>query len=297
MNAPSFIRLPAPWTNHQGSFAVLASLACLPLGGCIFVAGGGNLKHESRDQMTLTEAAGARKLILRNHVGDVIITAEPTATEITATATMIGRGRTPEAAEEALEEIVVTLDPSKSDTTIIEAIASHPSGSNRKNYLVEWRITAPPALEVEVRNEVGDIDLRGFTGPAFIQNDVGDFNAVQLTQGLTIVNGVGDIDAKASGPIDLKTDVGDATINVLAGDPRAIKVTTDVGEISLALPEQWTGTLDAQTDTGDVEVSLPGMPVSFTRQRNQRATGSIGTGEATITLSSDVGDIEITRAN
>lgn len=273
---------------------MLASLACLPLGGCVFVAGGGH-KHESRDQMTLTEAGGARKLILRNHVGDVFITAEPTATEITATATMIGRGKTPEAAEEALEEIVVTLDPSKSDSTIIEAIADHPSGSNRKNYVVEWRITAPSALEIEVRNEVGDIDLRGFTGPAFIKNDVGDINAIQLTQGLTIVNGVGDIDATAGGPIDVKTDVGDANIDVLAGDPRGIRVTTDVGEISLALPEQWTGTLDAETDTGDVEISLPGMPVSFTKQRDQRAKGTIGSGEAAITLSADVGDIEITR--
>lgn len=289
------IPLPAPWASRQGAAAVLVSLACLPMGGCV-VLGGGDLKHEAREQMTLSEPAGARKLVLRNVVGDLVITADPTATEISATAVMIGKGRTVQNAQEALDEIVVSLDPSRGDPGTIEALAEHPSGSSRKGYAVDWRITAPPALEIEIRNDVGDIDLRGFAGPAFIESAVGDIEAAEIAQGLTIKGGVGDVNARSGGPIRVETDVGDARVAVL-GSPQPINVTTDVGEITLTLPDQWVGSFDAETDTGDVDVSLPGMPVSITRARDHRARGSIGGDGPAITLSADVGDIEIRRAD
>ncbi len=288
-----FVRLPAPWTSRKGAAGLMASLACLPLGGCIFVGGGH--KFESRDQMTLTEAAGARKLVLHNHVGDVTVTAEPTATEITATAIMIGRGRDQRNADEALAEIVVTLDPSRTDPGVIEARAGSPNSSSRRSHAVEWRITAPPNVEVEIHNDVGDVDVSGFNGIAFVGSGVGDVNASGMTHGVTIVCGVGDVDAKASGPISIKTDVGDTEVHVLEGTASAISITTDVGEIRLLLPQQWSGTFRADTDTGDVDLSLAGMPLKLTKDRDQHAEGTIGEGGASIVLSADVGDIEVRR--
>ncbi|MBL8746701.1 MAG: DUF4097 family beta strand repeat protein [Phycisphaerae bacterium] len=289
------LRLPAPWTTRSGITGLAASIACLPLGGCILV-GGGEHKFEARDRMTLTEPAGARKIILHNQVGNVHLTAEPSATEITATAFLIGRGRHQSDADQALAEINVTLDPSRTDPTIIEARADAPNRSRRRSHSVEWRITAPPNIEIEVHNDVGDIEVAGFVGRTTIESNVGDITAIGMTQGLTVVNDVGRVDARAAGPVSIKTNVGDADLYLIEGPLGEVSITTKVGEIALALPQHWTGALRADTHTGDVNLSLAGMPLKLTKDRDHRAEGTIGEGGPSVVLSADVGDIEIRRA-
>lgn len=257
---------------------------------------GGGHKFEAREELTLTEAAGATRFVLHNEVGDVKVLAEPSATEITATAMLIGRGRNQGDADRALEEIEVTLDPSRSNPGAIEARAHAPNSSNRRSYAVEWRVVAPPNVEVEIHNNVGDIEVSGFQGPALVVNDVGDIRAANIARGLKVTCDVGEVDATAGGAISIQTNVGDADVTVLEGGAESVTITTNVGEITLALPPQWAGTLEAETDTGDVEVSLAGMPVNLTKVRDHRAEGTIGSGGPPIVLSADVGDIEIKRA-
>lgn len=293
----SVLQLPAPWSRRSGVAGALMALACLPLSGCIIIKRGG-MTHESRGTVLLAEAADARVLVIRNHVGEIEVIADPAAREISATAVMIGKGRSQNSADEALSEISVSLDPSRSDPRVVEAVADHPSGNSRKSYEVVWRITAPPMLELDLQNRVGDVVISGFDGPASISTDVGDITARDIARGLTVRGGVSNVEAIASGPISIRTDVGTARVTILNGPAQPVSITTDVGSISLFVPEQWTGSISAQTDTGKVAVQLPGIPSDRTPSGSgsgERYRFSLGApdGGPPATLAADVGDIRV----
>ena len=74
----SVLQLPAPWSRRSGVAGALMALACLPLSGCIIIKRGG-MTHESRGTFLLAEAADARVLVIRNHVGEIEVIADPAA--------------------------------------------------------------------------------------------------------------------------------------------------------------------------------------------------------------------------
>ncbi len=276
-------------------FAALSAAAAT--GGCV-IRVGGSTPFEARGSEALSASAPVTRLVVHNRVGDVIVTADPAASGVTAEAVKIGKGRTDELADRALSEISVWLQPRAGAADVLEAVSDHPDQKRGRAYAVDWRITAPPGLAIEVRADVGDVHVEGFDGPADLRTDVGDIRALQIARGVSVRTDVGDVTVKAAGPIDVRTDVGSADVAVLPGEPGSITITTDVGSAELRLPADFEGTITASADVGSITSTLAG-PQTRARKippRDHLQT-TIGSGSGrTATITTEVGDVRIRQA-
>ncbi len=282
---PSILR----WLTGFTAFTAAATS-----GGCVFHMND-STPFEARQSESLSEPSPVTRLVVHNRVGDVTIMADPAAIGVTAEAVKIGRGRTDELAGRALGEIFVSLQRRPGSSDVLDAIADHPDSRRGRAYAVDWKITAPPGMAVDVEVEVGEARVEGFDGPADLTTGVGDALALGIGRGVNVKTGVGDATVQASGPIDVKTEVGDVDVALLAGESGTITITTGVGTVELRLPPDFDGTITAAADVGTISSTLSGSDTRAKRNppEDQLRT-TIGTGSGrTATINSGVGDVRL----
>ena len=273
---------------------------------------------KSVKHLVLTAPVPADHLTIEGTVGDVTITAEEGAVEVRAEVTKIARATSPERAEEALDDIRVTLTTEESAEKRIVGRTEHPAIAANLSYAVRWRVTAPPHLSVEVRNSVGDVRVMGFrrqvdvtgsvgdvvvecdpawsatTGPVTIRTEVGSIVARHISKGLTATGGVGGIRASAGGEVDLATSVGEISLKVLSGSRGGVRARTSVGDIGIRLPPGWKGKLLADTDLGSTVVGLGSVTMTNVRHRRHHFSAEIGeSSKPIIDASADIGDVTV----
>lgn len=277
---------------------LLGILLSLPTGACGIRSGWG-MSHEAKEAEALAEGGALTKLVVNNRVGDVEVIADASATQVTAEVVKTGRGPTQADAEEALEEISVSLEAVGGSPGVIEARVDHPEGSSRHGYSVSWRITAPTGLAIEVHNGVGDVKAEGFTGGAVVVSGVGDVTISGQAGGAQATTDVGDADISASGPIQVRTRVGGARVHVLPGAPEPISVRTDVGDLELRLPEgRSSSAIVAEADVGSVSMNTDGKHKVRGRGASDRFSGKLGDGSGPpIALSTNVGNLTVRTTN
>jgi hypothetical protein len=286
--------------NHKASRCARmlrpASLAVLaPL---LAIAGGCTKPHRAHDHISLTSDAPGERLLVKNHVGDVRIIADPSATTIRAEITRVGRGTSPAEAQRAREEITVDLAASKDEPGAVLARARHPHSGHTRDYEVDWRITAPPNIAVRVVCDIGDVTVKSIARPVEIKTDIGDTHVYDARAGLIVTVDVGDIHASAAGVIRLRSDVGDVRLRVLPDAAGAVTASSDVGDIVADLPVSRRGLLSATTGVGDVRIRLENVLMNKYHQRNNFVTAELGgDAEPPIEFSSDVGDVVIRTYN
>lgn len=97
-------------------------------------------------------------------------------------------------------------------------------------------IAAPPEVDIEVRTDAGDVDLRGLSGRTDIRTASGDIRTQRLE------------------PITVKarTNAGDVTLD-LFGQPARTEARSDAGDVLITVP-YGSYRVDATTDAGDVKV-------------------------------------------
>jgi putative adhesin len=83
----------------------------------------------------------------------------------------------------------------------------------------DLRIDAPPEVDVQIRTQAGDVDLRGLSGRADVETDSGDIRTQRL-------------------------------------EPVTVRAMTEAGDVSLDLFGQPART-EAESDAGDVRVTVP----------------------------------------
>lgn len=100
----------------------------------------------------------------------------------------------------------------------------------------DLRIDAPPELDVVVRTDAGDVDLRGLSGRAEIETGSGDIRTHRLE------------------PITVKahTTAGDVSLD-LFGQPARTEVHSEAGDVHVTVP-YGPYHVDADTDAGSVKV-------------------------------------------
>lgn len=100
----------------------------------------------------------------------------------------------------------------------------------------DLRIDAPPELDVAVRTDTGDVDLRGLSGRADIATGTGDIRTHRLE------------------PITVKarTTAGDIGLD-LFGQPARTEAHSDAGDVHVTVP-YGPYHVDADTDAGSVKV-------------------------------------------
>jgi hypothetical protein len=100
----------------------------------------------------------------------------------------------------------------------------------------DLQIDAPPEVDVVVRTDAGDVDLRGLSGRADIETGSGDIRTHRLE------------------PITVKayTDAGNVSLD-LFGQPARTEAHSDAGNVNVTVP-YGPYHVDADTDAGSVKV-------------------------------------------
>lgn len=292
------------------STSVLVPALCLStavLTGC-------GTPFRAQDQLTLTAARPAQRLLVHNSVGDVVVSTDPAASEVRAVITRVGKGANQAEADKALEQIEISLAAGDDDGGVLRAEAQHPRGNSWRNYEVAWRITTPPDVAVTVGGDIGDVAVSGVendvtiktaigdvtvtcpddAGPVQVVSGVGDIRVQNARGGLKAASEVGDIHVSAAGAVDARSDVGDVHLRMLPGKSEAIRAASDVGDVVVHIPSNQKGLLEADTDVGDVNVRLEGVTLKNFRHRHHRVSAALnGASDPLIDLSSDVGDVVV----
>jgi len=300
---PNFPRtLPHPGRGiftGRSTGAILAAALTLPLGACSFQSH--TVRESVSESLTFTSTGEFRSLIVDNNVGDIEIVADENATGITAEIVKIGRGSSRSNAQESLERIDVVFAPLADEDGVFVCTSEFPKKWAGHSYSLDWHITAPASLAIEILNNVGDIRAVGFADGVTARADVGDITLRDIAGGLDIRCNVGDIVADAAGPITITSDVGDIDLKVLtdASDTTStVTVRCDVGDISVLLPAGFMGLVDASVDVGDVDadfehVGSHAIVKQSRRHRSLRAELNHASSPVH-ELNADVGDVEIT---
>lgn len=100
----------------------------------------------------------------------------------------------------------------------------------------DLKIDAPPDVDVVVRTDAGDVDLRGLSGRADVQTGSGDIRTHRLE------------------PITMRayTDAGNVSLD-LFGQPARTEAYSDAGDVHVTVPFG-PYHVDANTDAGSVKV-------------------------------------------
>jgi hypothetical protein len=230
----------------------------------------------TRESVVLTGAVPAEALLVRTGFGDVVVRADPSATEVTATATKEGRGNTKAAADAAVQQIEVELAPLAGEPDTLAASARLPKSTGTRNYSVSWEVVGPPDVLVKAQTDFGDVRAEGFR------------------RGLSVATDFGDIKATAGGAVQLQTDFGDIRLELLHDNPDSVSIATDFGDVVVNIPQNRSGFFEASTDFGSVDVSLEGARLKMLRQRDKHLTVELGdAAEPRMEIRTDFGDVAV----
>lgn len=197
-------------------------------------------------------------------------------------------------------------------------------------YLVDYRITVPAWMDVEVGGMHADIDVEGVRGAVRAETLQGDIRVSGGTQvklssvsGRITVNAVqGKIEVTSvSEDVEITDSQGDVLVSGTSGDillrrvrARAVDIETLSGElvydgplldggrytflthsgdISLAVAEGTNATISAAVASGDIGATFP-IP-SSDRPGRRRQTIRLGTGSAAVEAETFSGDVRLFR--
>lgn len=151
-------------------------------------------------------------------------------------------------------------------------------------------LLVPSGLELSlvVDAGVGDVLVDGEFSALDVRSDVGDvvLGSLGVTEALTVTSEVGDVDIELESPAPADTEiraaVGNVDLQLPTDSSGSITITSELGDVIVTAPGTTRWHVDAVSELGSVQVD-PGL-----------ADGS-GTGDGTLTVTSDVGEITIER--
>jgi hypothetical protein len=126
---------------------------------------------------------------------------------------------------------------------------------------VDYDITVPRSLNVQVIAGTGSVSLNALAGPLRVTIDVGPVRGRNLSsRSAQLSTGVGAIDAAfAAAPADLvaQADTGPVTLRVPAGASYAVAASAGVGAVTVTVPTQASSghVIRASSDVGAVTVT------------------------------------------
>jgi len=207
----------------------VALMCIVAAAGCV-TSTGDNLRGKATRTDNLTSPVGSVKALrVSTNVGAIKLEAAETA-EIRITADITVKAKTDEQAQELLEGVRVSAEPS-GDTLVVKADKPAHFGNNQLN--VDFTVTAPADLQLDCTTNVGDIRIDGFTSRVEMRTNVGAITCTGLRDAMSAHTNVGDIRAAYS-----------------ADAPAAVEVSasTDVGCIDFTAPSQISANLSAATN-------------------------------------------------
>jgi DUF4097 and DUF4098 domain-containing protein YvlB len=151
------------------------------------------------------------------------------------------------------------------DEILVETI--QPDNSQGRNYIVDYEVSLPRDLVVELQSVNGSVSLESLRGTVSVTSVNGTISAEDIeasSVALNLVNGL--IDAAIVLPLDGQAEL--STVN---------------GNIDLSIPVDTSAEVDASVVTGTI--SILGLSLSDVETTPRSAKGTLGDGNGSLELS------------
>lgn len=221
------------------------------------------------------------------------------------------------ASEENLQKISIIMDAKNPDTITLKTVYSQPDVAGT----VDYTLMVPKNMTVRLKTAHGNIRVKRFDGHIWATTDSGTIEIAHVSQTITaMINEWGSISIdQCKGSINAFTHNGTIEINKALGsvvastdkgnilfDAQEIPSTSSIeldaaGTLVVYLPEETNAHVRAQTLSGKITSEHTITLASQTTKLNDQTwaqlrrniEGTIGTGEAEISLASQNGSIKI----
>jgi putative adhesin len=183
--------------------------------------------------------ANVRSLKVDGEVGKVTVTAEAGTSKISVV-------------ENRSEHAEPTHTATGGDATLAYTC------SDDANCRVDYDITLPARVALDVDNTAGEVNLSGPMTQVVAKAEAGQIQGTEL----------------GGGSFDVSTDAGEIDL-AFAAPPRSVKATTQVGNTNVTVPSGATYQINAEASVGDTSVDVPNDPSSNRRIEAKTDAGSI----------------------
>lgn len=240
------------------------------------------------DVPAITELGGPEALTLTSATGSVRVLPSGDVDQLTLALVAPGATTLPDADARVPARITESAGAGGTAVEVRQPDRSFdPPWSDRAQDLL---LLVPTGLDLslEVDAEVGDVRIDGDFTAVQAHSDVGGIRLGPLTApgGVIATSRIGEVDIELGSPapanIEITSDVGDVDLLLPTDAAGPVAITTDLGNVAVAAPGTARWQVEASSEVGEVRTD-PGL------------TDAPGSSVGTLTVTSEVGDVEISR--
>jgi DUF4097 and DUF4098 domain-containing protein YvlB len=164
--------------------------------------------------------------------------------------------------------------------------------------------------KVTLNGEIfGDVHMENIGGPVHLHTSVTDLDLAALPGDLTLNSDDLRV-TQAKGQVRVVTHAKDVDLNQIYGDTYvsdsrgqisiepagsySVEAKNGKGDVEVTLPPNASATVDGRTRNGDI---VTDFALVVTGDESKTVTGKIGSGQAKISLSADIGDLRIKKGS
>ena len=142
---------------------------------------------------------------------------------------------------------------------------------------IDFNITLPHNVDLELNTSVGDIWVSGISGQLSLQSDIG---SIYVKEGLLTGNSV------------LKTNLGSVNIREAIDPYGSFQLATETGSVYVILPDDTHFELDASSTFGNITTVVPNMKMAYRTSSEVHGDAGIPP-RASLKLSSITGSVSV----
>jgi hypothetical protein len=235
------------------------------------ISGGRDYKAEAEFQLAqpLSPDATFRLTGINGHID---ITGVVGADSVSVAAMRRVEADSQSEADAHLPDLQVEVVASSATELIVSTV--QPQHSDGLNYTVNYTVTVPATVLVDVVQANGEVDIRSLTSPLDVSSANGRIEVHDCTADVDVDLGNGEIEAELA-----PTDGSDVTLRVANGT------------IDLDLAATTSAELSADASNG--KITIRGLSLEASLQTPQSVRGILGDGAGRVTLSVANGTIEV----
>ncbi len=231
-----------------------------------------NTDFEAEEPFSFEVEVGNRSLLrLQGINGEITITGISGANSVIITGIKRVGSESTQDAEEHLQELEVNVQ-SLANEVFVETI--QPQDSGGRNYIVDYTITLPKNLEVQVANANGIVTLDSIENDVTVNNANGGVIFIGIVGNALVNLANGTIESEVTLPLN-------GTIDLNMGN----------GNINLAIPANTSAGFSAIVSIGSISVSNLVLQDEVSTPTSRR--GTLGNGQGTISLETGNGNIRV----
>ena len=249
-----------------------------------------NTNFEASEDFSFTVAVTSQTSLIVNGInGNVEVTGSAAATEVTVAGTKRVKSESVEDARDNLSRLTVNAS---STSTAVFAETTQPAETGGRTFIVDYRITVPASLRVEVSNLNGNVHVQQTVSNVEVVNLNGnvDLDEVAGIASVTLTNGNIDIDDHA-GSVGAITTNGNVQTEAVLPLNGTLDLASTNGNVQITVPQNTSADVTASLANGQIRVS--NLTLSNLVQTPTSLSGTLGAGEGTIDLTTVNGDVDL----